>query len=348
MQRSRRSSAPSPRPTRFCTSWTGARATSTSRTKRSSATGGHFETGCRTSASWRWALGLSGRPMSGGWRRRATRIGDGSSDCERCSAPVSAVKSFTKCAVGGTSGATACHGRSGTPKGHTAKTQTPVHSNQPRPGPTKSWVGGATGGAMVARMAARHWRSQAIRRRNREPGAAIRPASTKPDRRKRAPAAAALSPAKFCGDLFHRRVALCDGAVDFHCRRLGRGVENPGCVVRYAAGGVPAPRSSPTRSIPRSGRPKAIWKAMKKAPRPGASRLRRRWRFFRARREPVEWIGCEGFFRAKQTEAPSIPSQANAPTRQRALPWDSPSGRRRLLRPCCRRRQAGRPRVRRA
>ena len=37
-------------------------------------------------------------------------------------------------------------GCSGTPKGHTAKTQTPVHSNQRRPGPTKSWVGGATGG----------------------------------------------------------------------------------------------------------------------------------------------------------------------------------------------------------
>ena len=61
---------------------------------------------------------------------------------------------------------------------------------------------------LVARMAARHWRSQAIRRRKREPGAAIRPASTKPDRRKRASAAAAISPAKFCGDLFHRHSCL--------------------------------------------------------------------------------------------------------------------------------------------
>ena len=56
---------------------------------------------------------------------------------------------------------------------------------------------------LVARMAARHWRSQAIRRRQREPGAAIRPASTKPDRQKGASAAAAISPAKLCSDLVH-------------------------------------------------------------------------------------------------------------------------------------------------
>ena len=94
--------------------------------------------------------------------------------------------------------------------------------------------------------------SQAIRRRQREPGAAIRPASTKPDRRKGASAAAAISPAKLCGDLFHRGIALCAGAVDLHCRRLGRGVENRRLRRPIRSWRRSSPTSSPTRSMPRS------------------------------------------------------------------------------------------------
>ena len=201
---------------------------------------------------------------------------------------------------------------------------------------------------LVARMAARHWKSQAMRRRNREPGAAIQPASTKPDRRKRAPAAAPISPAKFCGDLFHRRVALCDGAVDFHCRRLGRGVENPGCVVRYAAGGVqalPHRRHGPclAREGPRqSGKRRRKHQGRDLPDRDGAGDSSE------PTADGLDGLVGRAFFERSGPRRHLFRRKRDAPTRQRALPWDSPSGRSRLLRPCCRRRQAGRPRIRRA
>ena len=255
-----------------------------------------------------WALGLSGRPMSGGWRRRATLIGDGSSDCERCSAPVSAAKSFTKCAVGGTSGATACHGLQRYAQGaHSEDADSRTAATSADRGRRKAgWVA-----RLVARMAARHWKSQAIRRRNREPGAAIQPASTKPDRRKGAPAAAPISPAKLCGDLFHRALPYVMALLTFIAAgwAVASKVQAASSETQLAA--FKPYRIADRACKPRSGRPKAIWTAMKKAPRPGPSRPRRRWRCFRdtSRTGLVGWFG-RLFNREKQTEAPSIPSPA--------------------------------------
>ena len=62
------------------------------------------------------------RPMTVVGEGRATLVGDRSSDCERCSATVSAAKSLRKLRGWWTGqGATACPGLSGTPKGHAAR-----------------------------------------------------------------------------------------------------------------------------------------------------------------------------------------------------------------------------------